>query len=46
MVSVECPSCGEEIVVDESILEIGKLECPNCGEKLELEIEEEEEDEE
>lgn len=45
MVSVQCPSCGEEIVVDESILEAGKLDCPNCGEKLELEIEEDEEEE-
>lgn len=46
MVSVECPTCHEEIVVDESILAVGKLECPNCGEKLELEYEYDEEDEE
>jgi len=41
MISVECPSCGEEIVLDESILDAGKLECPSCGEKLELEFDEE-----
>ena len=44
MGSVECPSCGEEIMVDESILAAGKLECPACGEKLELEIDDDEED--
>lgn len=41
MVSVECPACGEEIVVDESILAVGKLECPACGEKLEIEVDDE-----
>ena len=41
MISVKCPSCNEEIVLDESILEAGKLECPNCGEKLELEFDDE-----
>ena len=46
MVSVECPSCGEEIVIDESILEAGKFQCPNCGENLELEYDEEKEEEE
>jgi len=46
MISVDCPSCNEEIVIDESILEAGKLQCPNCGEKLELEFDDEDEEEE
>ena len=41
-----CPSCGEEIVIDEEGLEKGVMNCPNCGEELELELEDEEETEE
>ncbi len=44
--SIVCPSCGEEIVVDEETVMEGGIECPNCGEYLEFEIEDEEEDEE
>ena len=44
--SIVCPSCGEEIVVDEQTVMEGGIECPNCGEYLEFEIEDEEEDEE
>ncbi len=36
---VECPSCGEEITVDEDTVMQGKFECPNCGEVLEFEFE-------
>lgn len=36
---VECPSCGEEIAVDEDTVMQGKFECPNCGEVLEFEFE-------
>ncbi|MBR5272723.1 MAG: hypothetical protein IKU25_04935 [Clostridia bacterium] len=35
---IVCPNCGEEIYVDEEILEDGSIECPNCGEKLEFEF--------
>lgn len=38
MFEVKCPSCGEIIYVDESILEDGDIDCPNCGENLEFEI--------
>ena len=31
---IECPSCGEDIVIDESILDIGEVTCPNCGDKF------------
>lgn len=36
--AVECPSCGEEIIVDEETVMQGKFECPNCGEVLEFEF--------
>ena len=36
---VECPSCGEEILIDEEMLDEEYIECPACGEKLELDIE-------
>ncbi len=35
---VECPSCGEEIFLDDEMLEEEFIECPACGEKLELDI--------
>lgn len=42
---VECPCCGEEIVVDEDTVLNGSIPCPNCGEMLEFEVEcEDEED--
>ena len=43
---VTCPTCGEEIVVDEETLLDGGIDCPNCGEPLEFELEEDEENEE
>ena len=33
---IECPSCGEDIVIDESILDIGEVTCPNCGDKFSM----------
>ena len=36
--AVECPSCGEEIYLDESMFDEEYIECPECGEKLELDI--------
>ena len=41
--SVECPSCGDEIVVDEGVLLEGSIACPNCGETLEFEFDEDDE---
>ena len=35
---VICPACGEEIYIDEEILEDGSIECPNCGENLEFDF--------
>lgn len=42
---IECPSCGEVIVVDEATVLEGNFECPACGERLEFEIEYDEDEE-
>lgn len=33
---VTCPSCGDTILLDESIIEEGSMNCPNCDELLEF----------
>ncbi|MDO4517506.1 MAG: hypothetical protein Q4C76_10365 [Bacillota bacterium] len=43
---IECPSCGEDIVIDESILDIGEVTCPNCGDKFSMDLVDEDEEEE
>lgn len=43
-VSVVCPACNNELVVDGSVLELGQIDCPNCGETLEFEFDDDEED--
>ena len=35
---VVCPSCGDAICINESIVEDGSIDCPNCGEKLEFDM--------
>lgn len=35
---MECPNCGETLVIDEDVMEEGSIECPNCKEKFSLEI--------
>lgn len=35
---VECPTCHETIVLDDSALDEGTMECPNCGEVLEFDF--------
>ncbi|MBP1532812.1 MAG: hypothetical protein J6I46_01690 [Ruminococcus sp.] len=35
-----CPTCGENIVMDETMIGEGAIECPNCGEKLEFDFSE------
>ena len=42
---IECPSCGEDIVIDESVLDIGEVACPNCGDKFSLDLTDEDADE-
>ena len=33
---VTCPTCGDTILVDESMIEEGSITCPNCSELLEF----------
>ena len=35
---VKCPTCGEEITIDEDMLDEGSTVCPNCGEELEFDM--------
>lgn len=34
----QCPSCGEFVTFEESVLEQGGIACPNCGENLEFDL--------
>ena len=43
--SVTCPTCKNEITIDEDVLDLGEIECPNCGETLEFQLDEDEEKE-
>lgn len=40
---VECPTCGEHITLDETLVAAGGIACPNCGEDLEFEFDEDDE---
>ena len=40
---VVCPSCGDSIMVDEDIINLGSIKCPNCSENLEFDLDEFEE---
>ena len=42
---IACPSCGEDIVIDESVLDIGEVTCPNCGDKFSMDLVDESETE-
>ena len=42
---VDCPSCGEELVIDDNVLEAGFIDCPACGQKFALSFDEEDEEE-
>ena len=33
-----CPSCGESVTFEESVLEQGGIQCPVCGESLEFDL--------
>ena len=38
---IPCPSCGEDLVVDDEALAAGVVDCPVCGGKFALSFEEE-----
>ena len=35
---LECPNCGEDLVIDEDILDEGVIQCPNCKQKFALDL--------
>ncbi len=37
---VTCPTCGDTILLDESIIDEGSMNCPNCDELLEFDYNE------
>ncbi len=45
---LECPNCGDTLVVDKGVLDSGHVTCPGCGQEFEIELgyEEVDEDEE
>ncbi len=40
---LECPNCGDTLVVDKSVLDSGSITCPGCGQAFEIELGYEEE---
>ena len=39
---IPCPTCGEDLVVDDEVLAAGVVDCPACGGKFALSFEDEE----
>lgn len=39
---IPCPSCGEDLIVDDEALAAGVVDCPACGGKFALSFEDEE----
>ena len=35
---VKCPTCGEDLVIDEDVLEAGTVECPHCKGKFVIDM--------
>jgi len=42
---IECPGCGEDLMIDDMVLEAGTVDCPACGQKFALSFEDEGEEE-
>ena len=38
---IPCPSCGEDLVVDDEVLAAGVVDCPACGGKFALSFDDE-----
>ena len=38
---IPCPTCGEELTVDDEVLDAGVVNCPKCGQKFALSFEDE-----
>lgn len=41
---IPCPTCGEDLLVDDEALAAGVVDCPVCGGKFALSFEDEEDD--
>ena len=41
---VECPNCGADICIDESVLEAGEVACPACNELFAIDLTDESSD--
>ena len=39
---VECPNCGEDLEIDETVLESGTVQCPSCNEKFAIDLSDDE----
>ena len=42
---VECPTCGETLVIDDEALADGEVECPKCGSRYAMDLSDDEEEE-
>ena len=42
---VECPACGETLVIDDEALADGEVECPKCGSRYAMDLSDDEEEE-
>ena len=39
---VDCPTCGDALIIDQAVLDEGVVECPNCHERFALDFSDEE----
>ena len=43
---VECPNCGDPIIIDDEALAAGEVQCPNCETRFALDLADADEDDE
>ncbi len=41
---VECPTCGETLIIDDEALADGEVECPKCGSRYAMDLSDDEEE--
>ncbi|HJH62434.1 MAG TPA: zinc-ribbon domain-containing protein [Firmicutes bacterium] len=41
---VDCPNCGNQLVIDDEVLEAGAVDCPACGQKFALSFDDDQDD--
>lgn len=42
---IACPECGEDIIIDESVLDVGEVTCPGCNNRFSLDLTDDESEE-